>query len=62
VNGDGLSDVIVGSYQFDNGQSDEGRAFAYHGSPVGLAVAPNWTAESNQAGAFFGFSVSTAGT
>jgi len=61
VNGDGYSDVIVGAHAYDNGQSDEGRAFVYHGSVTGLATAPAWTAESNQANAFFGISVATAG-
>jgi hypothetical protein len=61
VNGDGFSDVIVGAIWFDNGQSDEGRAFVYHGSMAGLAITPAWTAESDQAGAFFGRSVATAG-
>ena len=32
VNGDGYSDVIVGARLYDNGQTDEGRAFVYHGS------------------------------
>ena len=36
VNGDGYSDVIVGAYCYDNGQTDEGRAFVYHGSSGGL--------------------------
>jgi hypothetical protein len=61
VNGDGYSDVIVGAQYYDNGQSDEGRAFVYHGSASGLSVTPNWTAESDQANAFFGYSVATAG-
>jgi len=61
VNGDGYSDVIIGAKDFDNGQSDEGRAFVFHGSPSGLSSSANWTAESNQAFAFFGLSVSTAG-
>lgn len=29
VNGDGYSDVIVGAHRYDNGQTDEGRAFVY---------------------------------
>jgi hypothetical protein len=29
VNGDGYSDVVVGSNRFDSGQVNEGRAFAY---------------------------------
>jgi hypothetical protein len=61
VNGDGFSDVIVSARTFDNGQADEGRAFVYHGWEGGLFVNPNWTAESDQAGAFFGASVATAG-
>ncbi|MDO9043190.1 MAG: FG-GAP-like repeat-containing protein, partial [Desulfocapsaceae bacterium] len=61
VNGDGYSDVIVGAYRYDNGQADEGRAFVYHGSSTGLAPTAAWTAESDQAGAYFGWSVSTAG-
>ena len=49
VNGDGFDDVIVGAYAYDNGQTDEGRAFVYLGSASGLATSPAWTAESNQA-------------
>ncbi len=54
VNGDGYSDVIVGAKGYDNGESGEGRAFVYLGSAAGLAAAPAWTAESDQAGASFG--------
>ncbi len=61
VNGDGYDDVIVGAPYYDNGQSDEGRAFVYHGGAAGLAATPAWTAESNQADARLGWSVSAAG-
>ena len=61
INGDGYSDVIVGAYQYDNGQLDEGRAFVYLGSASGLASSPAWTAESDQADALFGGAVATAG-
>ncbi|MEK9155855.1 MAG: Calx-beta domain-containing protein, partial [Patescibacteria group bacterium] len=37
------------------------RAFVYHGSVSGLSVSANWIAESDQADAAFGWSVSTAG-
>ena len=61
VNGDGFSDILVGSYLQDNGESNEGRAFLYKGSASGLATSPSWSAESNQAGANFGTSVASAG-
>ncbi|MDR6808336.1 hypothetical protein J2Y45_005314 [Dyadobacter sp. BE34] len=31
VNGDGFSDVLVGSYAFDHGQTDEGSVFIWYG-------------------------------
>ena len=61
VNGDGYSDIIVGAFSFSGGQTDEGKAFVYHGSASGLSATPNWTFEANQSGAFVGISVSTAG-
>ncbi len=60
VNGDGYSDIIVGAYYYDNGQSDEGAAFVYHGSASGLGVTPV-VLEADQADARFGSSVATAG-
>ncbi len=61
VNGDGYADVIAGASSYDNGQTNEGRAYVYLGSAMGLAVSPAWTGESNQASSSFGYSVSTAG-
>ena len=61
VNGDGFSDVVIGAPQYDNGESGEGRAFLYYGSPAGLGAATDWTAESDQAYATLGRSVGTAG-
>ncbi len=61
VNGDGYSDVIVGAYLYDNGQTDEGAAFIYHGSSSGLSTTAASQLESNQASAYFGSSVSSAG-
>ncbi len=61
VNGDGYSDVIVGSPNFSNGQTSEGRAFVFYGSASGLSLSFNWTAESDQANALFGQSVAAAG-
>jgi len=61
VNRDGYSDVIVGAYGFDNGQTDEGRAYVYLGSASGLASTPTWTTESNVASEQYGLSVASAG-
>ncbi len=61
VNGDGYSDVIVGAYHYDNGQSSEGAAFVYHGSSSGISTTAATQLESNQAIAYFGRSVSSAG-
>ena len=35
VNGDGYTDVIVGAPRYDNGQTNEGRAYVYLGSALG---------------------------
>jgi hypothetical protein len=61
VNNDGYSDVIVGASEYDNGESNEGRAFVYFGSSTGLSTSAGWTAESNQANSLFGVSVASAG-
>jgi len=65
VNGDGYADVIVGAYYYDNGETDEGAAFVFLGSPSGLLGRDPSTCsailESNQAVASFGESVSEAG-
>jgi len=67
VNNDGYSDVIVGAYRYDNGQTDEGLAMVYLGSASGLQTTVAWRAEGNQGpgtagtGANFGYSVAAAG-
>ncbi len=61
VNGDGYSDVIVGAPLYDNGQTDEGRAWVYLGSATGLRTTAVWSGESDQSGANFGYAVNGAG-
>jgi len=61
VNGDGFDDVILGAPAYSDGQAAEGRVFLYFGSPSGLSAAADWTAESDQELAAFGFSVAGAG-
>jgi hypothetical protein len=57
INGDGYSDVLVGAPLYDNGESNEGMAFVYYGGSSGIPTNHNWSAQSNQANAQFGFSV-----
>lgn len=61
VNGDGYDDIIVGAHQYSNGQTNEGRAYIYHGSATGINIVPAAILEINQSHAQFGCSVSTAG-
>jgi hypothetical protein len=51
----------VGAVTYDNGQTDEGRAYLYLGSAGGLAASPAVTLEVNQAAALFGRVVASAG-
>jgi hypothetical protein len=61
VNGDGYSDIVVGAWLYGDGQTDEGAAFIYNGSASGINTTAAATLESNQASAFMGFSVASAG-
>ena len=60
VNGDGFSDIIVGSWGYSNGQTEEGAAYIYYGSAAGINL-NGVKIESNQATASFGQSVAGAG-
>jgi hypothetical protein len=61
VNGDGFSDVIIGAPYFDGGNVDEGRAWVYQGSALGLASTVAWTGNVDQNLTGYGASVATAG-
>jgi hypothetical protein len=62
VNGDGYDDVIVGARLFNNKGVNVGKAYLYLGSTSGLTINNSWNSTGdNQAGAFYGFSVSSAG-
>ncbi len=58
VNGDGYSDVIVGSYGYD---SYRGRTYVYHGSASGLAATAAWTKDGDAENSYFGYCVAAAG-
>jgi len=61
VNGDGYDDLIVGAWQYDKEQVDEGAAFVYLGSPNGLGSKAAWSDDGNQSGEGFGISVGSVG-
>jgi len=61
VNGDGHGDLIVGAPRYDNGQSNEGRVYVYHGTAGGPSSVPAWQAESDQVEGRFGTVVGPAG-
>lgn len=55
VNGDGYSDVIIGSPKYN---SERGRTYVYHGDANGLGAFPAWTADGYS---YFGMPVGIAG-
>ncbi len=61
VNADGYDDVIVGSYQYDGGLTDIGKAWLYLGSPSGPPTTPAWTAVGDTDRAWFGWNAASAG-
>lgn len=61
VNGDGYSDVAIGADLYDWGQSNDGRAFLYLGSPTGLSLSVDWDADGLETNAYFGRALGTAG-
>ena len=64
VNGDGFSDVVVGSYGHDAGAGDganRGRAYAYLGSGGPPPTSPAWIGSGDEDIALYGRSVAGAG-
>ncbi len=56
VNGDGYSDIIVGSHGFDGGLGwAQGRAYVWCGSPSGPHAAPCWVATGEQGSGYFAY-------
>ena len=48
VNGDGYSDVIVGALAYDNGRSNEGRAFVYRARQRDSQTTHSWNGDDEQ--------------
>ncbi|MCK4579056.1 MAG: FG-GAP repeat protein, partial [Candidatus Marinimicrobia bacterium] len=65
VNGDGISDLIVGAPYYDDGVENSGRAYVWHGSNSGpehsgTSANSDWHAAGSQSYASFGYSVAGA--
>lgn len=61
VNGDGFSDVLVGSYAFDHGQKDEGSVFVWYGGGRSIKESVFTNLEMNLPEGQFGWSVASVG-
>ncbi|MGB6048950.1 MAG: FG-GAP-like repeat-containing protein [Flavobacteriales bacterium] len=61
VNGDGYSDILVGSPNWNTPFTNGGRVQLFLGSAGGIAATAAWTVQGPQANARLGFSVSSAG-
>lgn len=59
VNGDGIDDIIIGSYGWRGpGEgSPRGKVYVYYGSSNGLSGTPDWEVEGEKEGALFGCAV-----
>ncbi len=61
VNGDGLSDFLVGTPAGDHGEINEGLCFCFHGARGTISSTPQWMAESNQDEGALGVSICGVG-
>jgi hypothetical protein len=61
VNIGNFSDVIIGAPYYDDGQTDEGKVFIYHGTSATMSTTATSTLQANVASARFGWSVANAG-
>ena len=61
INGDGFSDILIGAYKFDRGETDEGVVFIFLGSNTGLITTGPTLLEADQPNSYYGSSVSSAG-
>jgi len=61
VNGDGFSDLLIGSPLFDNGQVDEGNAKVFNGGSALFKLTPEMTFLGSQVNERFGARITAAG-
>ncbi len=60
LNGDGFDDLVMGAWEWSDGQTQEGGVFVYYGGTT-LSAEPDWQFESDQANAELGRSVAHVG-
>ena len=61
VDGDHYDDILIGAPNIDSPELNEGAALLFLGSPDGPGEVADWQVESNQADAWFGEAVASAG-
>ena len=61
VNGDRCADIIIGAPKWEDGETEEGAAWIYHGGDSGVNSEPARYLQGNLISANFGASVSFAG-
>ena len=62
VDGDGISDVLIGAFTYRTRRPGAGKVYVYRGSVGGLSATPWWTTSGeDQEQAQFGLSVASAG-
>ncbi|MCP4548137.1 MAG: T9SS type A sorting domain-containing protein [bacterium] len=61
VNADGYADIFVGAYFYDNGTTNEGAVFGFHGSETGPSSEYDWFHDTNKAESRYGYTVVPAG-
>lgn len=61
VNNDGFSDLLIGSHEYSEVRTNEGKVYLYLGGPDGLSTEPAWTMRGNRKGAKLGEAVVFAG-
>ncbi|MFN7146698.1 MAG: VCBS repeat-containing protein, partial [Myxococcota bacterium] len=54
LNGDGFDDIAASATYYDNGQTNEGQVFVFHGSATGPATEASWTYDSDISSGYLG--------
>jgi hypothetical protein len=61
VNGDGYGDIAVGAPYYDNGHTNEGAVYCFHGSATGPSTEHDWFRDTGSADSGFGMRLDGVG-